>query len=88
MTQVERDLKDQQPWAGYLPPDQAAQCPIQSDLEHLQGWGIQDFSMSSLLDKWSILLLCVAPVLEKEFFRLFAVSPASFITEKLHEDRQ
>lgn len=55
---------------------------------HFQGWSIQDFSMPSLLDKQSIPLLCAVPVLDKEFFRLSAVNPVSFFTEKLHDDPQ
>jgi len=34
------------PWAGFYPPDQAAQGPIQPGLEHLQGWGVHSFSVS------------------------------------------
>jgi len=45
MTWVGRDLKDNAastplPWA----PTQAAQCPIQPDPEHLQGWDIHNTS--------------------------------------------
>ena len=32
------------PGQGHLPLDQVAQSPIQPGLEHLQGWGIHNFS--------------------------------------------
>ena len=46
---VGRDLKDHlvptpSHRQGHLPPDQAAACTIQSDLEHCQGQGIHSFS--------------------------------------------
>ncbi|EOB08416.1 hypothetical protein Anapl_06434, partial [Anas platyrhynchos] len=49
MAQVGRNLKDHPfppPCHGqeHLPPDQVAQSPIQPGLEHLQGWGIHNFS--------------------------------------------
>jgi len=35
-------------WVGCLPPDQAAQDPIQPGSEHLQGWGTHNFSEQSV----------------------------------------
>lgn len=32
------------PWAGILSPHQLDQSPIQTDLEHFQGWPIHSFS--------------------------------------------
>jgi len=49
MSLVGRDLKDYQaptPYHGqsWHPAGQAVQDPIQPVLEHLKGWGIQNFS--------------------------------------------